>query len=289
MKRSLSNGGFSLIELIVVIVLLGLLAGGAGLLILNPIAAYDAQVRRQQLVDQGEMALRQIARDLRRALPNSVRIAPAGAGFALEMVNIVDGARYRDEYGGAYVGDADFVLDFTGPDTAFNLLGGLNNPAIFSPGSRLVIYNTSVNIYAEAVDVDKEGIITDDGTTLAFVTLNPGPNREDQIILSTPFEFTQQSPGQRAFLVDGAISYVCNPATSSILRYSGYGFDDPQQIPPGGGGVVSDTLVSQVIGCNASYTPGTAQRGGIITLDISLGDSGGNINLLHQVHVVNVP
>ena len=270
-----------------VVVLLGVLAAGAGLLILNPIEAYDAQLRRQQLVDQGEMALRQIGRDLRRALPNSVRIAPAGTGFALEMVSIVDGARYRDEYGGAYLADPDFVLDFTAPDTAFNLLGGLSNPAVFNPNNRLVIYNTSVNIYAEAVDVDKQGIITDAGTTLAFATLNPGPNQEDQISLSTPFEFTQQSPGQRAFLVDGAISYVCDPATSSILRYSGYGFDNPQQIPPAGG--VSDTLVTQVIGCNASYTPGTAQRGGIITLDITLGDSGENINLLQQIHVVNVP
>jgi MSHA biogenesis protein MshO len=156
MKSSARHAGFSLIELIVVIVLLGLLAGGAGLLILNPIEAYDAQVRRQQLVDQGEMALRQIARDLRRALPNSVRIAPAGAGFALEMVNIVDGARYRDEYGGVYLAGPDFVLDFTGPDTVFNLLGGLNNPAAFNSSNRLVIYNTSVNIYAEAVDVDSE-------------------------------------------------------------------------------------------------------------------------------------
>jgi MSHA biogenesis protein MshO len=216
-----------------------------------------------------------------------VRIAPVGAGFALEMVNIVDGARYRDEYGGAYVADPDFVLDFTAPDAVFNLLGGLSNPADFAAGNRLVIYNTSVNIYAEAVDVDKQGIITDAATSLAFVTLNPGPNQEDQISLSTPFEFTQQSPGQRAFLVDGAISYLCNPATSSILRYSGYGFDNPQQIPPGG--AVSDTLVSRVISCNASYTAGTAQRGGILSLDITLGDSGENINLLHQVHVVNVP
>jgi MSHA biogenesis protein MshO len=287
MKSPTSMAGFSLIELIVVIVLLGLLAAGAGMLILNPIEAYDAQVRRHQLVDQGEMALRQVARDLRRALPNSIRIAPAGTGFALEMVNIVDGARYRDEYGGAYVADADFVLDFTVPDAVFNLLGGLSNPMAFAAGNRLVIYNTSTNIYAEAVDVDKQGIITDAGTTLAFATLNPGPNQEDQISLSTPFEFTQQSPGQRAFLVDGAISYICNPATGSIVRYSGYGFDNPQQIPPGG--AVGDTLVTQVIGCNASYTPGTAQRGGIVSLDITLGDSGETVNLLHQVHVVNVP
>jgi hypothetical protein len=44
-----------------------------------------------------------------------------------------------------------------------------------------------------------------------------------------------------------------------------------------------------VIGCSATYTSGAAQRGGLVSLDITLGDSGENINLLHQVHVVNVP
>ena len=134
MQTRLPQEGFSLVELIVVIVLLGLLASGAGLLIRNPIDAYDAQLRRQLLVDQGEMALRQIAREVRRALPNSIRITPVGAGAALEMVNTVDGARYRDEFGGTYLVDPNYVLDFMGTDTSFNLLGTLNNPAAFAAG-----------------------------------------------------------------------------------------------------------------------------------------------------------
>ena len=61
------QAAFTLLELITVIVLLGVLAAGAGLLITTPIDAYNDQLRRQQLVDQAEMALRQIARDVRRA------------------------------------------------------------------------------------------------------------------------------------------------------------------------------------------------------------------------------
>ena len=53
MDRCGSQSGFSLLELIVVVVLLGILASAGGLLILQPIEAYDDQVRRQQLVDQG--------------------------------------------------------------------------------------------------------------------------------------------------------------------------------------------------------------------------------------------
>ena len=290
MKQRASQTGFSLVELIVVVVLLGVLASGTGLLITRPIEAYEAQLRRQQLVDQGEMALRQIARDVRRALPNSIRITAVGAGAALEMVNTVDGARYRDEFGGAYVGLADYVLDFIGPDDSFNLLGPLRNPTAFDANNRLAIYNTSVNIYAEAVDVDNQGIITPASISLGLNNLGAGPTREDQITLSAPFLFTQQSPGQRAFFVDSSISYVCDPAGSQILRYAGYGFIEPQataptDFPPGSSGKVASDLSS----CNFSYSAGSAQRGGILTIEIAISDSGETVNLLHQIHVVNVP
>ena len=151
MKTRNPQAGFTLVELIVVIVLLGVLSAGAGMLLRNPIDAYDAQVRRQLLVDQGEMALRQIARDVRRALPNSLRIDTAGGLSALEMINTVDGARYRDEFGAGFLANPDFVLDFTGTDGSFNLLGLLSNPADFDAANRLVIYNTSnTDIYIEA-------------------------------------------------------------------------------------------------------------------------------------------
>lgn len=148
-----------------------------------------------------------------RALPNSLRTVTFGASSAVEMVNTIDGARYRDEFGGIYVTDPDFVLDFTDVDSSFNLLGSLNNPADFNPANRIVIYNTSDNIYAEALGLDDQGSITNAGTSLAFTPLNPGVNQEYQITMVPPFQFTRQSPGQRAFFVDGPISYGCNPGS----------------------------------------------------------------------------
>lgn len=292
MIRQRKQAGFSLIELIVVIVLLGVLATGAGMLILRPIEAYDAQQRRQQLVDQGEMALRQIARDVRQALPNSLRVPTAGSftNLAVEMVNTVDGARYRDEFGGIYVTDENFRLDFISADTSFNLLGGLNNPAAFDPANRIVIYNTSDSIYAEALELDNEGIITNSSTVIGFSTLNPGPNREDQITMTPGFRFTQQSPGQRLFFVNGAISYVCDLAGGRILRYSGYGFVNPQPTPtapPLTG--VAETVITQLSACSMTYTAGTTQRGGLLSLNIAIANAGEVINLFHQVHVNNVP
>ncbi len=288
--RCARQQGFSLVELIVVVILIGLLAVGGGLLILQPIEAYDAQVRRQQLVDQGEMALRQIARDVRRALPNSIRVTAVGTGWAVEMVNTIDGARYRDEVGGDFT-SVDDTLDFGAADDNFNLLGNFNDlgMGLLTGGERLVIYNTSaVAIYGDAAANNNPGIVTTAGTAITLApTAPPSDDPEQRINLAPPFEFAQQSPGQRVFVVDGPTSYICNPATGRITRYTGYAFSVAQPTPPVGG--TSDDVVSRLSGCNMSYDPGTAQRGGILTVEINIDDSGEAVNLLHQIHVVNVP
>lgn len=288
MKRTALQTGFSLVELIVVVVLLGVLAGGGGLLILQPIEAYDDQVRRQQLVDQGEMALRQIARDVRRALPNSVRVASVGAGFAVEMVNTVDGARYRDEVGGEFTTVND-TLEFSASDSDFNLLGFFNTSSPFAAGRRLVIYNTSAaGIYNDAALNNNPGIVTTAGTTLSLSTVTPATeDPEHRVNMIPAFQFAQQSPGQRVFVIDGPTSYVCDPATNQIVRYSNYAFSTAQPTPPVGG--TSGVVISQLSGCNMTYSPGTSQRGGILTVEITITDSGESINLLHQIHVMNLP
>lgn len=286
MRVSSAQAGFSLVELIVVVVLIGLLAGGAGLLILQPIEAYDDQVRRQQLVDQGEMALRQIARDVRRALPNSIRVNTVGTGWAVEMVPVMDGARYRDENeAGFALASADDILDFANPagDAAFNLLGGLNNPLVAN--YRVVIYNTSdATLYADAAANNNPGVISPSTETIGV-----GPSNyadEDRITLSASFRFAQQSPGQRVFFVDQPISYICDPSTNRIMRHTNYSFNALQSTAPGGN---SAPVITQLNGCSMTYTAGTAQRGGILSVEIAIDDSGESINLLHQIHVVNLP
>jgi MSHA biogenesis protein MshO len=292
MIRRSKQAGFSLFELIVVIVLLGIMATGAGMLIATPIDAYNDQVRRQFLVDQAEMALRQIARDVRKALPNSIRTRPVGAGWALEMINTFGGARYRDETGGIFTSDDD-ILAFTKLDTAFNFLGKLNItdplPLILDANQRLVIYNTApASIYNAAVLELNPGIMTPVGPNLTLTEVGIGLDLEHRITMVTPFRFSQRSPGQRAFIVDGPISYICNPLSGRITRYSNYDYVIVQ--PTSAPALAAEgPVVTQLAGCSINYTAGTAQRAGIITLEISLSDSGETITLLHQVHVGNVP
>lgn len=290
--------GFSLLELILVVVLLGVLAGGAGSLITKPIEAYNDQLRRQQLVDQAEMALRQIARDVRRALPNSIRLdtTTVPGGWALEMVNTIDGARYRDEIDNA---SGTFILpfdrlDFSVADTDFNILGQFGSLALnvaLPSNQRVVIYNTApTDIYLDINAGSGSGIVTSSTTSLT-ITDNSG---EHHIEMNPAFQFTQQSPGQRAFVIDGAVSYVCNPATRTITRYDNYPYQTTQQGSDVSlaalTGVQFGRVVTQLASCSINYDPGTASRGAVVSIRINLDDSTGeSISLLHQVHVVNVP
>ncbi|MFT5503449.1 MAG: MSHA biogenesis protein MshO [Gammaproteobacteria bacterium] len=303
---SRKKSGFTLLEVIVVIVLLGILGSAAGLLIVKPIQAYTDIERRQRLVDQGERALGQIARDIRRALPNSIRALNTGTGFATEMINTVDGARYRDEIGGDFVDDDD-VLDFKVADAHFNLLGHLNtveivatDPPVDLDDVRIVIYSITPDvIYQHAANDTSPGIITPSTTTLTLTLNSPIlPDTDDaeyHIEMDPAFEFSQQSPGQRLFLVNGSISYICDLGTGEIFRYSNYNYQVNQETvralmtAPTGINATESLLVSNVTNCLIDYNPGASQRSGLVTLEMTIQDSGEAISLMHQVHVVNVP
>jgi MSHA biogenesis protein MshO len=292
--------GFSLLELILVIVLLGILASGAGLLITTPIKAYNDQLRRTQLVDQAEMALRQIARDIRGALPNSIRTKNMDNGAtALEMVNIVAGARYRDEADdsiNATFNTSFHTLNFEEADTDFNFLGTLVSGMTTIPtGQRVVIYptltsNREPNIYPEAFSNSNVSIVTPANSTLTL-----SQNDDEQHLNITPaFKFEDPSPGQRSFLIDGPVSYICDPLDQAkMTRYTNYPFllnqpttdtfSDFNEVRQG-------TVATQLTACSITYDAGSAQRNGVVTLSITLSDdTDEGVTLFHQVHVVNVP
>jgi MSHA biogenesis protein MshO len=283
--------GFTLIELIVVVVLLGILAAGAGMLISRPIEAYEDQARRQRLVDAADLALRRIAADVRRALPNSIRRQITPDGWALEMVNTVDGARYRDEIGGVFT-SLDQRLDFIAADAQFNVLGSLTNTTVGAYNNlRVVIYNTTAAmVYPHAASGSNPGVISLPGLTLS------DDGTEQRIALDTAHRFILQSPGQRLFLVDGPVSYLCDTASGQLTRYSGYPYQSSQTDVDTAAelgalaGVTSARVASMVSTCGIDYNPGTAQRAGLVTIDLALSDNAGEgVRLLHQIHVDNLP
>lgn len=312
------NAGVTLIELVVVITISGIIATILGAFIVRPIQGYQAQVRRGELVDAAEMSLRKMSRDIHQALPNSVRIrdslgnvnnvscSTAGVTCSIEMLNTLDGARYRAGPGqlvgpplGHNHANPKYWLSFNGADSdGFNIVGFFQNITVpfTSTTERLAIYNQGVpsaDAYADANLLSGTAyVITNPvNTTFTISTDGGGFNDEDQILpLTGNFRFRWASPNQRVYIVDTPVSYVCSAgANGNITRYWNYPITAAQQTTPAG--ATTALLSTPVTACNFSYSPGTNQRAGLVTLDIIVQDSasGEQVRLLYQVHVDNAP
>ena len=265
--------GFSLVELIVVIMVVGILAGIVAVFIRTPLEGYMAASRRAELSDIAEGALRRIARDLRTALPNSVRITQAGGAYYLEYLPIADGGRYRAAQTATASGD---ILDFTSAsDAGFDVLG----PAVSAAsGQYLVVYNLGLDAASDAWQGGNRRAVVSHGIVqnLAFTP--------------TGSRMPMESPSHRFYLVGSPVSYVCDPAAGAVRRYSNYGAPTTTQ-PTSFGSGTNALLAKRVKACSFLYDAGAGQRLGQLTLRIQLENSeGGNaeqVNLYREVVVNN--
>jgi len=133
------TAGFTLIEAIVAITITGILAGIVTVFISKPIQGYLDSVRRAELTDQADLALRRITRDVRLALPNSLRVTTVGVTTYVEFIMTRAGGRYRVEDDGSTGGD--FLSYTTVADTTFDVLGPMPaNPPI-AANDFIVVYN----------------------------------------------------------------------------------------------------------------------------------------------------
>ncbi len=279
--------GFTLIELVVTMTISVIVVAFAAVFISTPVQGFVDQSRRVRLVDAAGAALGRMGRDVRRALPNSVRVRAAGSVTALEVLGTVDGSRYRLEAPGG----APRQLDFSAADASFNAIGAFTRIAkpFSSTTHHLSIYNVGLP-GADAYEM--ANVITPAGTQIDIAADTFAG--EDRITLSPPFRFAYGSPRQRLFLVDGPVSYLCDSLTGTLRRYSGYGIaashaDRDSHAELVGAGATADLVVDQVGGCSFLYAAGTAERSGLLTLELSLTDQAETVSLLSQPHVDNVP
>lgn len=282
------NAGFTLVELIVALTLTVIVVSFAAMFIAGPVRGYTDQTRRVELVDSAESALHRMGRDVRSALPNSVRIVAVGSGFALEMLNTIDGARYR---GGPPPANAARVLDFSAADAQFNTIGRFNRTT--TPFSSNTHYLSVYNVGVPTADAwELANVITPAGTQIDIVAdAIPG---EDNVSLAPPFRFAYPSPTQRIYLIDGPVTWLCEPASGTLSRYSGYAIATDQTTRDSaaeltGAGAAVTRVAENVSGCAATYAPGTAWRAGLISARLQLAQAGENIVLQHQIHIENAP
>lgn len=262
--------GFTLLEAIVVIVISGIVFAIVAVFIRKPIDGYLDATRRAQLSDTADVALRRLVRDLRLALPNSIRLDASGRH--LEFLLTSGGGRYRAETDQAGAGN---ILDFNAVDASFDVIGAA---PLAVAGDQIVVFNLGDG-FAGADAYQSGGNRTGFGSLSgATITLNPARR------------FPFASPGRRFHIVRHAVTYECAPAQGVVRRWWNYGFDTTQRTPPSGGS--NALLATQVSDCGFSYSPSDAAlayRYGTVGITLALTAGGETVRLFTQAHTANTP
>jgi MSHA biogenesis protein MshO len=269
-KQISKSNGFTLVEMVVVITIVGILAAGAALFIRNPTQAFIDSENRANLSDRADTALRLMARGIRNALPNSVRTTTSGIDSFIEFVPIKSAGRYRAAAG---ILGTDNPLDFSLSADTFDVLG----PSVtVAAGDKLVIYNLGI----PGSDVYEGSNIRALQTTgiLSLLSFSGGI-------------FPLESPSSRFFVVSTPVSYACDMTNQVLWMYSGYPIQatQPASVSALNGLATARKLATGLTSCQVNYVPGVLQRSGVITIYLGFTQDVATVTLMHQVNVVNSP
>ncbi len=271
--------GFTLIELIIVIVIVGILSALGGLLIINQIESYVGMSRRAQLVDEAESALRRMQRDIRAAVPNSIEIDDNNK--SVTFLHTVGGGRYRTKCPSSMSNcPHNQTLEFNQTDNKFSIIGRLLEDSMQKlENGTLVIYNTGYPP-ADAYSANNNT------AKIIGVDYDQGLQDSSNFTISRNEKFFVSSPYKRFQIIDKEVCYA--QKGRNLFRYESQNITDPNSISCdelGEGALLAKHVKNAIF----NYYPGSYTRSGLLTLELTLSDEGETISLLHQVHVLNCP
>ena len=293
-----SQRGFTLVEAVIVIVITGIIGAMVALFIRLPVQGYVDTAARAQLLDVADTTLARMKRDIRLAVPNSVRVVSAGGVVYLEFL--------QSKIGGRYLGEEDAVpggnvLSWTNvADRSFTVVGTMptGNQTI-DINDYLVVYNLGEkqepgNAYDCSIACNRALIV---GVAGNQVTLKENPFARQV----TAFGVALTSPGSSFQVFTSAVTYACDPARRTLTRYWNYSIvanqptslalltaADPNKSGTGAGAALLADGV--VVACAFDHEGLAGNHSALITLDLTLGDgNAGNLTLVQQVHVSNTP
>jgi len=215
MKPLIRNklSGFTLIEMIVVIVILGILSAAISTFITFSTQIYSEATAREKLVSSARFAIERLNREIRNALPNSLRITDANQ--CLEFTPIIESTTYTDIP--------------VAPEDESNTINIIefdkNFPATANSDWSVVVY---------PLNADDVYISTNKVFAISSIS---SPADVRVITLASAVHFAEDSPTQRLYFVDESerVKYCLHNKSllrNNILMAEGIDNTSPFEIQP---------------------------------------------------------
>ncbi|MGI2203985.1 PilW family protein [Shewanella oncorhynchi] len=279
-----STLGFTLVEMVTVILILGILVVGVSSFIIFGTRIFVESSSVDQVLSQSRFAVERVTRELRSALPNSLRVN-------------TDSLTYQ-------------CIEFVPIEASTTYLTMPIVPAAAASTGIVILDNTvsaiRVNQFAwiyPLIDADVYSSARQKRAQVKTIATAPSP-LEHQVTLTftAPTRFAEASPRQRIYFGSSPVSYCFEKRPSGnelqLLRYAGYNFNAVQPNPAAmpatmGTGVLMAQSVANVLNNGADLplilTPSSLVNNAMVHLQPRFNVNGETFQYRHQVQVINVP
>ncbi|MCL1046367.1 type II secretion system GspH family protein [Shewanella electrodiphila] len=278
-KRGLQQAGFTLVEMVTVIIILGILVVGVSSFVIFGTRIFVESSSVGQVLGQSRFAVERMTRDIRHSVPNSVRLRTASLGIfqCIEMLPIEASSSY-------------LKLPIY-PDSASSTGTIVDNNIAVNNGMFAIVYplaNESIGGVNDIYQASRNKRFEVQSATSAA----------DKITLTfaNSVQFAEQSPIKRIYFANQPISYCFeSPVGSSdvsLYRYSNYGYIISQPVPSnmGAGVLMAENITNSLLTEPAiKVTEQNLMTNSIVHLEPRFSVNGETFKYQHQVQVTNVP
>ena len=290
MISSKQQSGFTLVEVIIVIAIMGIIGGLSALVIGRSLDAYAALERREKLQTSVRLAVERISRELRHALPNSICVhdgtnCVGSAEDRFYFIPVRESGRYQDRTG-TYTAPPPILREplpkSPHSDDRFDVLSANGTRRLNAVAGNWVVVSSMNNtdVYAGTNNVRQQinSIVQKDinntGTT---------DDDLDQIQFAANQTFADHSPTRRFHIIEN------DNVTLFYLNGTNLFRDTTTFAAPNTVTANTRLLMENVQACTFTYTAGSQQRAGLLRIDITVSVQGEQIQVIHDAHVYNTP
>ena len=275
-RMQTSKRGFTLVEMVTVILILGILVVGVSSFIIFGTRIFVESSSVDQVLSQSRFAVERMTRELRSALPNSVRVNTDSLTYqCIEFVPIEASTTY-------------LTMPII-PDAAAS-----TGIVILDNTSSAIRVNQFAWIYP-LIDADVYSSARQKRAQVKMIAIS---GNQVTLTFTAPTRFAEASPRQRIYFGSSPVSYCFEKGASGndlqIVRYAGYNFNTVQPNPAtmGTGVLMAQSVANRLDNSNdlpLILTPSSLVNNAMVHLQPRFNVNGETFQYRHQVQVINVP